>query len=121
MAELRSSLWKHWWSVEKDEDTTFVLTDARVTKGRASSAYLAIGCVEDLRSPAVYIAFNFEEPPSGTPTSRPAYVAQQTAEARRERAAERAQAAEDSIDQIFISRRNFGEAGRWMKTGWKHY
>ena len=29
--------------------------------------------------------------------------------------------AEDSIDQIFISRRATGEPGRWMKSGWKHY
>ena len=33
----------------------------------------------------------------------------------------RAEAAEDSIDQIHISRRNAGEAGRWMKSGWDHY
>ena len=32
-----------------------------------------------------------------------------------------ARAAEDSIDQIFISRRAAGEPGRWMKSGWKHY
>ena len=32
-----------------------------------------------------------------------------------------ARAAEESIDQIFISRRAAGETGRWMKSGWKHH
>ena len=32
-----------------------------------------------------------------------------------------AAAVDDSIDEIFISRRAVGEPGRWMKSGWKHY
>ena len=32
-----------------------------------------------------------------------------------------ARAAEESIDEIFISRRAAGEPGRWMKSGWKHH
>ena len=113
MAEIESSLWKPLWTVERAEDSNGVLNDARVTKGRASDALLYVRCLKDLRSPAVYVAFDFEGPTATSWRTPPALVA--------EGAAERAKDAEDSIDQIFISRRNFGEAGRWIKSGWKHY
>ena len=54
---------------------------------------------------------------AGAPRSFPARNAYATLEP----IGRAAVAAEDSIDEIFISRRTVGESGHWMKSGWKHY
>lgn len=62
---------------------------------RASDADLYVGCDRAILASEVRIGFKFSS-------------------------VELAREASDTIDDIHISRRGRGEAGRWMKSGWNH-
>ena len=71
-------------------------TSATAAEGRTDAATLVIHCDETLRVATVFIAFTMDS-------------------------IEAARLANETLDEVYISRRASGAAGRWMKTGWDQY
>ncbi len=101
--------------------TNGVWTGVASVSGRTEEAFLQIICDETLRSTEVRVLFDLDigERPDLSRYSAP-YA---TAEAKKivTRRGQAAKAANDTLHQIHIARREIGETGRWMKSGWRHY
>ena len=95
----------------------------------AYGAELRVGCYQDLQATDVRVLFDF-----AMPTERPGtemYLPPTPAPIGDGRfhptpnplnaAVARAVEADDALDDIHISRRDVGEIGRWLKSGWQHY
>lgn len=106
-------LWKVSWRTWYEDGITWLEPKSG---GRhlesASKARLLLGCRDVLRVSEVRILFDYATPNERVGRATPTY----DSNARR-----RARDASETLDQIHISRRNIGEAGRWMKSGWEHY
>lgn len=124
--------WKSVWThIERDVDITEVYTSTTNQIERAERARLWVVCDRGLRASEVYIVFDFQEAPKVWPTLSPdadsrilenrTRAMTATAVRRVDSANTRAQNANDSLDKVFISRRDRLEAGRWLKVGLKHW
>ena len=58
---------------------------------------------------------------TAVPKNRRATATAMATSNREQTAVARARTADDTVDDIFISRRDAGEPGRWLKSGWRHY
>lgn len=102
------------WQAAGTGSLRYFTNPSTLARGRASKAILTVGCHKDLRVTEVSIFFQI--PGWGDLMS--------TAQARRD-ARDRATALAlldrvFGVEDVYISVRNVGEAGRWMKSGWQH-
>ena len=94
----QATIWGTVWGLEHWDLGPSLGTSATAAEGRAEAATLYVHCDETLRVAGVWIAFTID--PGSTP---------------------RAKGANETLDEVYVSRRASGTAGRWMKTGWDHY
>ena len=107
-------LWEDVWSFEEDDEASWIQVEAHAIDGRADYGVLEVLCSKGFHATQAAMLFEM-------PTYRDRLA---TAEAPRGYYKDEATAIawvkrNYEIDDVFISRRNMGEVGRWEKSGWK--
>lgn len=108
----RPAPWGEVWNVEGTETTDWFSTAARVARGRANDATFYVGCHKGVRVTEVVVLFDMPD------WERRMSTAQARSSGRDRATAVAFQRRVFALDDVYISRRSAGEAGRWIKSGW---